>query len=250
MPHTSAGLEVNLDNNNFNTVDYTNDYEREQAERSNIVISKTFLYMFGVLAISALAAYITATSEALTEMIYGNSYAFFVLIIGEIALVSVANSTIRKNNASLSAVLLIAYSVVNGMTLSVIFFVYDIGSIYSTFIVAAIMFGGLAVFGLVTKKDLTVVGRVGHMLLFGLIIVSIGHLIFFRGQAMNTVFHALGLTIFIGLTAYDTQKIKQFSADNNGYSTNVLAMFGALILYLDFINIFLKLLALFGKRRN
>lgn len=242
-----------MDNNNFNnynSADYRNDYAIEQAERSNTIITKTFLYMFGVLALSAVAAYVTATTQFLTDFVYGTPYAFFILIIGEIALVSAANKAVSKNNATLSAVMLIAYSIVNGMTLSVVFFVYEIGSIYSTFIVAAIMFGGMAVVGLVTKKDLTIVGRVGHMLLIGLIIVSIGHLIFFRNQPMNTVFHALGLTIFIGLTAYDTQKIKEYSANNSSHSTNVLAMFGALILYLDFINIFLRLLALFGRRRN
>lgn len=240
----------NKDYENYGAANYSTDYAAGQRERANEVLSKTFLYMFGVLALSALAAFLTISNESLMSLVYGNSVSFYVFIFGELALVFAANKSISKNNVGLSAILLIAYSIVNGMTLSIVFLAYELGSISSIFIISAALFGVLAIFGLVTKKDLTVIGRVGHMLLFGLIILSIGHLIFFRGQPMNTVLSALGLTIFIGLTAYDTQKIKEYAEERTEYSTNTLAMFGALILYLDFINIFLKMLALFGKRRN
>jgi len=222
----------------------------DSSARANEVMSKTFLFMFAALLVSALFAYLTATTEALSDLVWGNSFGFYILLIGEIVLVSVASASVKKNSAVLSGVLFFAYSAVNGMTLSMIFLAYQLDSIYQIFLISAAMFGALAVFGFVTKKDLSIIGRVGRMLLIGLIVLSIGQLIFFRGQSTPIYIHALGLTIFIGLTAYDTQKIKEYANARDDTSTNVLGMFGALILYLDFVNIFLRMLALFGRRRN
>lgn len=254
----NGGMEEKMDNNDFNqydsgnyeAVNYSSYNEADQEARINTILSKTFLYMFGVLLLSGLTAYITANSVTMLMFVFASDLRFYGLLISELVIVGITSSAIKKNNVKLSALMLILYSVVNGMTLSVVFLVYAASSIASIFFMTAILFGVVAVFGLVTKKDLTTVGRISMMLLFGLIILSIGHMLFFRGQPMNTAISAIGLAIFIALTAYDTQNIKRYASQNSEYSDHTLAMMGALILYLDFINIFLKLLALFAKKND
>lgn len=231
-----------------------NDFTRNQygtqqgiTNSVHIVLTKTFLFMLGVLLLSAAAASWTIMS-GFYFTVFSNRIVFYGLLIGEIAIVIFANGTIAKNKTVISAVLLVLYSIVNGITLSSIFLIYDFSSIANIFLLAAAVFGCMAVFGLVTKKDLTSLGTIGIMGIFAVIILSVVNIFFLKSNSFSLMLSAIGLALFIGLTAYDLQKIKQLAASRSNLSTTTLAMYGALILYLDFVNIFLKLLRLFGRR--
>lgn len=210
------------------------------------VLSKTFLFMFMALLITSVSAYMTLSTGLLYSLIPNNT--FTALLIVEVVVVLIANATIQRGNVVLSSALFILYSILNGITLSVIFFAFELGSIISMFILAAVIFGCMAVFGLITKKDLTNVGTIGIMGLMGIIVLGIFN-IFIKSDSLSIGLAAIGLAVFIGLTAYDMQKIKNLARTNLETSETTLAIYGALILYLDFINIFLKLLRLFGKKR-
>lgn len=210
-------------------------------------LAKTFAFMFAVLLVTALSAYMTVHSRAIYEIT--NSSTWWIFIVAELATVFIAQFAMKKNKVVLSAVMLMAYSIVNGITLSVIFLVYDLGSIVTMFVLASVIFGVLAIFGLVTKKDLSALGSVGIMTLVAVIMLSLVN-VFAKSSGLSLALAAVGLAVFIGLTAYDVQKIKALARTNTNQSTTVLAMFGALMLYLDLINIFLYLLRLFGRSND
>lgn len=233
-------------NNGYN--DDIRNYQQggiDENARSRAVLTKTFVFMFAVLIITAITSIYSAASNLTYNILVADM--MIPLLIGEVVIVIAASAVMNKGNAVLSGIFLVVYSVVNGITLSTIFYVYELGSIFSIFIVAAIVFGVMAIFGFVTKKDLTSVGTIGFMGLIGVIVLGIVN-VFIKSDGLGIFVAAIGLAVFIGLTAYDMQKIKDLAKNDFSTSTTVLAMFGALILYLDLINIFLKLLRLFGKR--
>lgn len=149
-----------------------------------------------------------------------------------------------------SAVLFVAYSVINGMTLSIYFLVYTGASIVSIFFLSAIVFGVMAAIGIKTKKDLSGIGNMCLMGLIGIILVSLANILFLHMEGIEVAVCFIGVLLFVGITAYDTQKIKNLSYTANSDNATVLALYGALELYLDFINIFIKLLRILGRRRN
>lgn len=212
------------------------------------VMAKTFAFMFAVLLVTAVSAYATAHSNLIYNLLESN-LSWYGMIIAEVVTVILAQVAMKKNNVAMSAVMLLAYSIVNGMTLSIIFLVYELGSIVTMFVLAATVFGVLAIYGLVTKRDLSALGSVGIMALTGVILLSIIN-IFAKSSGLSLALAAVGLAVFIGLTAYDVQKIKALAKQNTNNSTTVLAMFGALMLYLDLVNIFLYLLRLFGRSND
>lgn len=227
------------------------EYQSNNADRLfyvQEVMVFTYLYMFAVLVLSGVVAYATYASGLILD-IFSNRAFFYGLIFAELALVFAANRVTQKNNVALSAITLFAYSIVNGLTLSVIFVVYEMQSIIGIFFVAAAMFGALGAFGYATKKDLTSIGQIGYMGLFGTIILMLANVFFFRSEGISLMVSVLFLALFIGITAYDTQKIKEMASYSDTNSKHTLAMRGSLILYLDFINMFLQLLRLFAKRR-
>lgn len=233
-------------NNGYN--DDIRNYQQggiDENARSRAVLTKTFVFMFAVLIITAITSIYSVASNLTYNILVADM--MIPLLIGEVVIVIAASAVMNKGNAVLSGIFLVVYSVVNGITLSTIFYVYELGSIFSIFIVAAIVFGVMAIFGFVTKKDLTSVGTIGFMGLIGVIVLGIVN-VFIKSDGLGIFVAAIGLAVFIGLTAYDMQKIKDLAKNDFSTSTTVLAMFGALILYLDLINIFLKLLRLFGKR--
>lgn len=235
--------------NNYNNYEPYVSQGGEQGQDTVIqsVMSKTFLFMCAALLISALSAFATYQSD-LVYTIASNRILFYGLLFGEIGIVMVASRAIEKQRIIPATLLFAAYACINGVTLSFIFLIYEIGSIFSIFIVSALVFGVMAVYGYVTKSDLTKLGSIGMMALFGVIIMSVVN-IFMRSSGLDLVLSMVGLAIFIGLTAYDMQKIKDLASTNYGKSTTAIGLFGALQLYLDFVNIFLRLLRLFGKRR-
>ncbi len=211
-------------------------------------IRKVYLWMTFALIISGLSAWLVASNETYFAALMGNNILFWGLIITEIVLVFVISAAINRLSPLVATLLFILYSIVNGVTLSYIFVVYELSSVASIFFITAGTFAAMAVIGYTTKKDLTSFGRFLWMALIGLIIALVVN-IFLKSGVMATIISAVGVLIFVGLTAYDTQVIKGMIQNANGNEEllNKIGIIGALTLYLDFINIFLHLLELFGK---
>ena len=219
----------------------------------NDVLTKSFLFMFLALLLTGITALATAhsaeTGGVIGRLVYGSRYGFIAFLVVEIIVVIAANAAMKRNKVGLSAVLFGLYSIVNGLTLSVIFLAYELGSITSVFFVSAGVFGVMALIGAVTKKDLTNIGMICIVGLFGIIIASVINM-FIGSEKMDTIICIIGVIVFVGLTAYDVQKIKKMAISNVGYDPMVIGLYGAMELYLDFINLFLYLLRLMGKARN
>lgn len=215
------------------------------------LMRKVYVWMSLALVITGFAAYYVATSPAILSLIFGNKVVFFGLIIAELALVFGISGAINKLSLTTATLLFVLYSIVNGVTLSSIFLVYSMESIASVFFITAITFAVMALYGYFTKKDLTSWGRLLFMALIGIIIASIVN-IFVASTGFNLIISYVGVLIFVGLTAYDSQKIKEMllMAPDAGETMQKIALLGALSLYLDFINLFLNLLRIIGSSRD
>ncbi len=212
-------------------------------------MTRTYGWMCLALAITAGVAFITAATPAVREVVYQPGV-LIVLLIAELALVWGVSAAISRLSAGAATALFVLYAALNGLTLSIIFLVYTSASIVSTFLVTAGTFGAMAAYGHFTKKDLTSLGNLCFMALIGIIIASIVNL-FVASSAFYWFLTYACILVFVGLTAYDAQKIKQMAYAADGESAEVLqkgAVMGALALYLDFINLFLLLLRLLGRR--
>jgi len=208
--------------------------------------------MFAALLVTAAASFAVAGSYPLQQLIFGNIFIFYGLIIAELVFVVAVAAGINRISPVVANVLFFGYAIINGLTLSVIFLVYDIGVIYHAFAVSALMFAGMALFGTITRRDLSSVGSICIMGLFGVIIASVANF-FFKSDSLDTIICYVGVLIFVGLTAYDTQRIKNMLRNANATShveaIQKISVVGALTLYLDFINLFLKFLRILGKRK-
>lgn len=215
----------------------------------NILIKNVYTWMCVALLITGFTAYYAAGSYAIMEAILSNRILFFGLFIAQFVLVIALTARIQSLSFSAALSLFILYSFLNGITMSVIFLAYTSASIASTFFVTAGTFGTMSLYGYFTKRDLTSIGNLCMMALLGLIIASVVNL-FFDNELLYWITTYAGVLIFVGLTAYDTQKIKEMlHGQEVNEDTQKFAIIGALKLYLDFINLFLYLLRLFGKRR-
>lgn len=188
-----------------------------------------------------------ATTPSLLETVFSSKILFFGLIFAQLGLVIWLTAGINKMSAGTASLLFYLYSAITGVTLTPIFFAYTGDSIVKTFFITAGTFGAMAIYGYVTKKDLTKMGSILVMALIGLIIVSVVN-IFLASSALAWGISAAGVIIFIGLTAWDVQKIKQMAMETSERNVGKLAAIGALTLYIDFINLFLYLLRIFGNR--
>lgn len=215
------------------------------------LMRKVYVWMTLALVITGLTAYGIANSPGLFYAIVSNHFLFWGLVIGEFALVLGINSAIHRLSITTATLLFILYSVVNGATLSVIFMVYALTSIANVFFITAGTFAVMAFIGYTTKKDLTSLGRMLFIGLIGIIIATVVN-IFLGSSMLNMIVSYVGILVFIGLTAYDSQKIKRllYTADSTDESAQKIALLGSLTLYLDFINLFLMLLRIFGGNRN
>ncbi|WP_337383219.1 Bax inhibitor-1/YccA family protein [Prevotella sp.] len=215
------------------------------------LMRKVFVWMTLALAITGLTAYGVATSPAILSLIFSSKVTFFGLIIAEFALVFAISGAINRLSLSTATMLFILYSVINGATLSSIFFAFSVATISKVFFITAGTFGAMALVGYTTKTDLTSMGKLLFMALLGIIIASVVN-IFVASSGLDLILSYVGVLVFVGLTAYDTQKIKQMcqAAPDAGESAQKLALIGALSLYLDFINLFLYLLRIFGNNRD
>ena len=219
----------------------------------NAFVRGVYNWMAIGLGLTALTAFFVSGSEAMLRLIFGNPIVFFGLIIGELALVWTLASRVHRMQAATATNLFILYAVLNGATLSVIFIRYTMSSIASTFVVCALTFLAMSVYGWTTKKDLTTWGSFLFMGLIGIIVASLVN-IFVRSSAMAMIISYIGVLVFVGLTAYDTQKIKAMAisqpAGLDGAVIRKGSILGALTLYLDFINLFLMLLQILGGNRD
>ena len=215
------------------------------------LMRKVFVWMTLALAITGLTAYGVATSPTILSLIFSSKVTFFGLIIAEFALVFAISGAINRLSLSTATLLFILYSVINGATLSSIFFAFSVATIGKVFFITAGTFGAMALVGYTTKTDLTSMGKLLFMALLGIIIASVVN-IFVASSGLDLILSYVGVLVFVGLTAYDTQKIKQMcqAAPDAGESAQKLALIGALSLYLDFINLFLYLLRIFGNNRD
>jgi FtsH-binding integral membrane protein len=221
--------------------------------RVNEFIRSVYNWMAVGLGLTGVVAYYVANTPSIRNVIFGNPILFFGLMIGELALVFIISARIQRMQASTATGLFVLYSVLNGATLSFIFMVYARSSITSTFFVCAATFVGCSIYGWTTKRDLTSLGGFLMMGLIGIIIASVVNM-FFRSAGVSMVISYIGVLVFVGLTAYDTQSLKSMAltqpADLEAAVVRKGAILGALKLYLDFINLFLMLLRIFGSQRE
>ena len=213
-------------------------------------ITRVYAWMAVALIVSGACAYITAHSPAAQNLIWGGRHiGFYVLVAVEILLVIFLSASIQKLPVAAAGFAFVLYSIVNGLTLSAIFLVFKIESIGIVFFISAAMFFAMSLYGRYTKQDLNSAGRYLMMAVFGLVIAAIVNLLL-KSDILQWIISLVTLVVFIGLTAYDTNKIVRASELADGSEIfKKAAIYGALELYLDFLNIFLSLLNLFGKKR-
>ncbi len=217
--------------------------------RQQSVLTRVYAWMTAGLLTTGAIAMTVANSSALAGMIIGNPVIFFGLMIAEIAMVWVLSANLMRLAPAVATGMFLGYAALNGLTLSVIFLAYTRASIASTFFITAGTFATMSLIGYTTKRDLTQLGGMLFMALIGLIIASVVNM-FVASSALAWVISYAGVLIFVGLTAYDTQKIKRMIAEVRGEDGEQrVAIYGALNLYLDFINLFLYMLRILGNRR-
>ena len=238
---------MNYNELNFGTT--TREQELSMSEAFPILMRKVYVWMTLALVITGVTAYGVANSPGLMMAIVTNRLLFWGLIIAEFGLVVAISAAINRLSLTTATLLFVLYSVINGATLSFIFAIYTMSSIASVFFITAGTFAVMAVIGYTTKKDLTSMGKILLMALIGIIIATVVN-IFLKSTGLEMIVSYLGVLIFVGLTAYDSQKIKQMllMAPDAGEGAQKLALLGALSLYLDFVNLFIYLHRIFGRR--
>jgi len=226
--------------------------KRTQAQiRVNEFIRSVYNWMAIGLALTGFVAFFVSNSQTMMRLIFGNQLIFFGLIIGELALVFSISARVHKMQASTATSLFVLYAALNGATLSAIFLIYTRSSITSTFFICAATFVASSIYGMATKRDLTAMGQFMFMGLIGIVIASVVNL-FIRSSGVSLIVSYIGVIVFVGLTAYDTQKLRTMALSQpEGLDAGTIrkgAILGALALYLDFINLFLMLLRILGNR--
>jgi FtsH-binding integral membrane protein len=231
------------------TNEITKTFTRSVAQAS--LFRSVYVWMTLALVITGFTALYVAKSYTLLNLMLQNQMAFWGVLIAELGLVFYMSARINRISFTTATILFIVYSILNGVTMSMLFLIYTMSSIATTFFVTAGTFGAMAVFGYATKKDLTRIGNLCIMGVIGLIIASLVNM-FLHNSMMDLIISYVGVLLFVGLTAYDSQKIKQMLSGEDievNETTQKIALMGALTLYLDFINLFLYLLRILGDRK-
>ena len=229
--------------NNYSTIALEKKKSAQMA-----VFRQVYIWMSLALFITGITALIVANNNSILYSLLSNQLLFWGLIIGEFVMVAVLAARIHKLSLATATVMFIAYSIINGVTMSLLFLLYTSESIASTFFITAGTFGAISAYGYFTKKDLSSLGSILIMALIGILIASLVN-IFLESSTLYWIISYVGVAIFVGLTAYDTQKIKESIMNSDVNETAYkIALMGALELYLDFINLFIYLLRIFGDR--
>ena len=246
--------------NKTKSMNYDRDYQLDEQMRRRefsveaafpVLMRKVYIWMTLALVITGITAYEVPTTPSIIMTIASNSALMWGLIIAEFVLVFAISGAINRLSLTTATLLFVLYSVINGATLSFIFLLYTATSITSVFFITAGTFAVMAFIGYTTKTDLTSMGKILFMALIGIIIATVVNM-FVGSSTLQMIVSYIGVLVFVGLTAYDSQKIKQMlmMAPDTGETSQKLALLGALSLYLDFINLFLYLLRIFGARRD
>jgi FtsH-binding integral membrane protein len=209
-------------------------------------MAAVYRWMTFGLALTALVAFSVATSETALRLILGNRLVFFGLILAQLGLVIALSAAATRLSAATAGGLFLLYSALNGVTLSVVLLVYTGASVALAFVSTAGTFAAMSIYATVTRRDLSSWGSFLFMGLIGVIIASLVNM-FLHSSMVTFVVSCMSVVVFTGLTAYDTQKLRAFARAGGG--SGAMAVNGALALYLDFVNLFLALLRLFGRRR-
>ena len=239
----------NMNYNDFELKNLSVDEQLSMSSAFPVLMRKVYVWMTLALVITGFTAYGVVTSPGVLQLIFGNKILFWGMIIAELALVIGVSAAINRLSLTMATLMFILYSVINGALFSSIFLIYTASSIATVFFITAGTFGVMALIGYTTKTDLTSIGKYLFMALIGLIIATLVNM-FIKSEGFTYILSYIGVLIFVGLTAYDSQKIKQMllQAPDAGEGAQKLALLGALTLYLDFINLFIYLLRIFGRR--
>lgn len=246
-------------------MEYNNDYELKEYVGESVSVNerqwdvsaafpilmrKVYVWMTLALVITGITAYGVANSPGVLQAIYSNQILLWGLIIAEFALVIGVSAAINKLSLTVATLMFVLYSVINGALLSSIFLVYTQSSIATVFFITAGTFAAMAFIGYTTKTDLSSFGKYILMALIGVIIATLVNTFFVKSSVFDLILSYAGVLIFVGLTVYDSQKIKRMleQAPDAGEAAQKYALLGALSLYLDFINLFIYLLRIFGRR--
>jgi len=234
---------------------YNNNYQDQTAVTTSafaVLMRNVYAWMAGGLALTALVSYIVALNESIIYTILSTPVLFWGLFIGELAMVFILSARIMKMSFQTAMIMFLGYAVLNGITMSFIFYAYSSSVIAQTFLITAGTFAGMSILGYTTKTDLSTFGQIMYMALIGLVIATVVN-IFWANSGLMMFLNYAGVLIFIGLTAYDTQKIKNmlqvYSDAGITDQNNKIALMGSLSLYLDFINLFLYILRILGNRK-
>ncbi len=236
--------------NDYELKEYAGERQWDVSAAFPVLMRKVYVWMTFALAITGFTAYGVANSPGILQALLTNQILFWGLIIAEFALVIGVSSAINKLSLTTATLMFVLYSIINGALLSFIFLAYTQSSIATVFFITAGTFAAMAFVGYTTKTDLSSLGKYLLMALIGIIIATLVNVFFVKSSILDLGISYLGVLIFVGLTAYDTQKIKNMllQAPDAGEQAQKYALLGALSLYLDFINLFIYLLRIFGKR--
>ena len=216
---------------------------------TNSVMRRVYFKMFLAMIVTAVTSVFVAGNEAILTLIFSSRVAPIVLLVLQVGVVLILSGRIQKLSTGTASLLFYLYSVLTGVTLSVILLVYTASSIAQTFFITAAVFAAMSIYGYFTSNDLSRFGSIMFMALIGLIVCSLVNM-FFKSSTMDWIISFAGVLIFIGLSAWDTQKIKYMTAYADESMVGKIATIGALNLYLDFVNLFLYLLRFFGDSRD
>lgn len=239
-----------MDQNGFSSQPRPLSYSTDNVGVIASFMNAVYAWMGVGLGVTALVAWMTSQNEAMRQMVF-QPMTFIVLIVAELALVWYVSSAINRLSVGTATSLFVLYSALNGLTLSVVFLRYQLGTVGAAFLITAGTFGITSFIGFVTRKDLSGLGGLCFMALIGLILASIVNY-FVSNEMLFWIINYAGVLIFVGLTAYDTQKIKQFAYQTQGDSLAAgrMSVLGSLMLYLDFINLMLFMLRILGGKRR
>ena len=237
-----------MEQNYYQPEHYAYRSEQSIAQTMGQVMKQVYMKMFLALLVTGFVSMWAASSNAFLSAVFANSWGIWVLMGVEVLLVIAISGAINKMSSALATALFFIFAIVNGLSLAPIFLIYTGESIATTFFITAATFGAMSIYGYFTSADLSKFGSILVMALIGLIICSVVN-IFMKSETMNWIISGAGVLIFVGLTAWDTQKIKQMALAMPNATDGRLATIGALSLYLDFINLFLYLLRFMGDRK-
>lgn len=234
---------------NYNQQGYYQTPDVAFAANVSKAMRSVYLKMFLALLVTAATSFVVLAQQSFLIYMLNNQWVYWGLLIAELVLVFSVSARLNKISTTIANLMFYAYSILNGIVLSVIFMIYTSGSIAQTFLITAGVFGAMSAYGYFTKSDLTKFGSFLMMALIGLIVCVVVNM-FLASSTLDWIISFAGVAIFIGLTAWDTQKIKTMMAYSDGTNIGKIATIGALSLYLDFINLFLYLLRFFGASRD